>query len=149
AGVGFSPDSLGRALAELGGPGVGLLHVTLPVEGDEVQLARLVMTRAENRARRLSPDDLDPTIGRLVGERGVSWSSLGIWPVEGRVVDPLRVARRVPTGWIALLAQWEDVSSRLLDRQARGSMRFIVGLGAMVRARSWDDVKVGWRAVRG
>lgn len=149
AGVGFSPDSLGRALAELGGPGVGLLHVTLPVEGDEVQLARVVMTRAENRARRLSPDDLDPTIGRLFGERWVSGSSLGIWPIEDPLVDSLRVARRVHTGEIALLAQLEDVSSRLLDLQARRSMRFIDGLGTMVRARSWDDFKVGWRAVRG
>src|SRR5690606_14725463 len=100
AGTGFSADTLDLVMHHLGNAGYGLIHITLPHAGEGLRLGRLVLTRAENRARALGVGQelIDVEIGRMFGERWLSGASLGMWPVEDPIVDLGRVRMRIRSG---------------------------------------------------
>src|SRR5690606_22655134 len=149
AGTGFSADTLDLVMHHLGNAGYGLIHITLPHAGEGLRLGRLVLTRAENRARALGVGQelIDVEIGRMFGERWLSGTSLGMWPVENPIVDLGRVRMRIRSG-SGSAQEIEELVQRIEEMQNRRVMLLANGLGTLVRARSWAEMRQGLGAIK-
>lgn len=149
AGTGFSADTLDLVMQHLGNAGYGLIHITLPHGGEGLRLGRLVLTRAENRARALGVGQelIDVEIGRMFGERWLSGASLGMWPVEDPIVDLGRVRMRIRSGSGSAL-EIEELVQRIEEMQNRRVMLLMNGLGTLIRARSWAEIRQGLGSIK-
>jgi len=156
AGFGFEADAIGQFTSGLGGSGTGAIHITLPNRSPRDGMAHLRLTRAVNRARALQADDIDAVIGQLFGERWVSGAVAGVWIVEDP--DEARAEinrRRRPLRLSALEEELVLTSSELrlktedlVRLRARRALRMADGLGSLVRARSWTDIRLAFSTIR-
>lgn len=155
AGFGVDADSIGRLISELGGSGVGAVHITLPGQSPYDRMAELRLTRAVNRANSLQPGDVDASIGQLFGERWVSGAASGFWVIEDVEEARVRIRERRRTlamsgleRDLAYAVAQLDLTTKDLDQlRARRVLRLVDGLGALLRSRSWTDLRQAFTAI--
>ena len=142
AAYGLDADALPQLVGQLGGAGVGALHITLPGLAPKLRMAKATLTRAVNRAQAIDSTATDELIGRLFGERWLSGAASGFWIVNDveEARKRIRERRRPFTDQMMEL----ELSLREADLAAlrsRRAIRLADALGSLVRARSWIDFR--------
>lgn len=137
------PTALSVMEEMVGGAGPGLLHFTLPGVPPSDGMGKVTYARAFNRAKRLPEGPTDENMGRLFGERWVSGPSLGVWEIKD-LDEARRLVLSRPRGQGDALVEARAIAEDLRNRRV---LQFSNGLGMVARARSWQALGAGLRAI--
>jgi hypothetical protein len=162
----FHEATMDQIVNRVKASGVGILYVTLPETDVSVAMLSAMSTRAANRARRIAttPEEIEPLIGQLFGERWVSGRTLGLGMIHDsdgltEPVDPLAAEEAViqSTTDAEVIASMENRNATLENDNAalrsRRALRLADSAGSLRAARTRQQAVLAfdalWKAIRG